>query len=223
MAENEKETAALPAYDFKSGNITILLVGYEERKMVVHSPQITAHSEFFTAALKKEWAEGQTREIKLPEEEPEIMAHYIEYVYFNKLPTDIYTTASPGLAKRQGYKILAQIYVLAERLLDSNCRNRILREVLRLRILKCAKDQEWNPTWVPVNIIYQGTMPGSPARRLLVDIHASVSREDWYSSDTCVDPSFSMDLARKLLRNVESFKTVREFRQLALKAEDYRV
>lgn len=109
MAEDEKEPLPLPAYDFNPDDIVVLLVGSQERKMIVHSPQITAHSEFFAASLKKEWIEGQAREIKLPEEEPEIMAYYIEFVYFSKLPTDIYTTTSPGLEKEFGYKLLAEL------------------------------------------------------------------------------------------------------------------
>lgn len=223
MAENANEPVSLPAYDFSADETVILLVGPEEQKMLVHSPKITAHSEFFTAALKKEWIEGQSREIKLPEEEPEAMACYIEYAYLDKLPTDIYTTASPGLAKEQGYNILAQIYVLAERLLDSNCRNRILQEFIRLRDLECENDAKWNPVWVPINIIYNGTTTGSPARRLLVDIHASVASETWYLPDLNVVPAFLMDLVRKFLRNVEGFEIVEEFRRVDIKAEDYRV
>jgi hypothetical protein len=223
MAEIGKEPVPSPAYDLNLNDTVILLVGPEEQKMLVHAHQITVHSEFFAAALKKEWVEGQTREIKMREKQPEIMAYYIEHVYFGKLPTDIYTPASPGLEKEEGYKSLAQIYVLAERLLDSACRNRILQEFMRLRDLKCEHDVKWNPVWYPINIIYRGTTTGSPARRLLVDIHASAAREDWYFNDACVDPSFLMDLVRKLLRNAEVFEMVGGCRRVDLKAEDYRV
>jgi len=223
MAEIGKEPLPLPAYHFNPDDTAVLLVGPEEQKMLVHGPQITVHSEFFAAALKKEWVEGQTREIKLPEELPEIMAYYIEHVYFGKLPTDIYTPASPGSEKIEGYKSLAQIYVLAERLLDSACRNRILQEFMRLRDLKCECDVKWNPVWYPINIIYHGTTTGSAARRLLVDIHASAAREDWYFNDACVDPLFLMDLVRKFLRNAEVFEMVGGCRRVELEAEDYRV
>lgn len=223
MAEGAKEPVPLPANDFDPDDLVILLVGPEKQKMVVHDPQITAHSEFCAAALNKEWVEGQTREIKLPEEEPEVISCYIEHAYFNKLPTDIYTTTSPGEDKEEGYKLLAQIYVVAERLLGFDCRNHILQEFLRLTNLLCTTGHRWNPTCVPINIIYQGTTPGSPARRLLVDIHSGYAREEWYPSDAYVHPSFLMDLVRRLLHNVESFKTVKAFRHLDLKGDDYRV
>ena len=218
-----KEPVPIPAYEFNLNDTVVLLVGPEERKMLVHRLHITAHSEFFAAALKKEWTEGQAREIKLPEEDPEIVAYYIESVYFGKLPTDIYTTTSPGADKELGYQLLAQLYVLAERVLNSECRNRIIQEFLRLRNLMSATGDKWNPTGVPINIICQGTTSNSPARRLLVDIHASVAREDWYIEDVHVNPVFLMDLLRKLLDNVENFTKVKSFRHLDLKAEDYLV
>ncbi|GAB7334034.1 hypothetical protein MBLNU13_g06125t3 [Cladosporium sp. NU13] len=223
MAEDEKEPVPLSAYDFDPDDLVTLLVGPKERKMLVHGPQITAGSEFLAAALKREWIESQTREIKLPEEEPEIMAYYIEHVNFGKLPSEIYITTSPGLAKESGYKLSAQLYVLAERLLDSKCRNHVVRDFLRLRNMKCTRGGGWKTACIPFNIIYWGTMPGSPARRLLVDIHASFARKDWYPRDVFMDPAFKVDLLRKLLHNVETFGMVGEFRQLDLKAEDYRV
>jgi hypothetical protein len=61
MAEIGKEPVPSPAYDFNLNDTVILLVGPEEQKMLVHAHQITVHSEFFAAALKKEWVEGQTR------------------------------------------------------------------------------------------------------------------------------------------------------------------
>ena len=223
MAEDEKEPLPLPAYGFNPDDIVVLLVGSQERKMIVHSPQITAHSEFFAASLKKEWIEGQARDIKLPEEEPEIMAYDIEFVYFSKLPTDIYTTTSPGLEKEFGYKLLAELYVLAERMLDSKCRNRVLQEILRLRDLKCKTNVKWNPTCVPINIIYQGTTPGSPARRLLVDIHVSDAREDWYPEDVHVDPVFLMDLVRRFLGCFKTSEGLPKNNRFDIAAEDYTI
>lgn len=157
--------------------------------------------------------EGRTREVKLPEEEPELVAYYIEYLYSEKLPTRIYTTESPGTTKAAGYKLLAQLYVLAERLLDSECRNSIITEILRLWNLKNSEGTRcWGPTGVPVNIIYEGTTAGSPARDLLLDIHANYARHHWYPKDDNLHLAFVIDLVRRFLRNVETFERVKEFR-----------
>jgi hypothetical protein len=82
--------------------------------------------------------EGHTCVVSLPEEEPKVVAYYIEHGYFGKLHTDIYTAASSGSRKELGYELLAQLYVLAELVLASRCRNRIPQEFLRLRDLECA-------------------------------------------------------------------------------------
>ena len=216
MASNVDEPALALAYHFRPDDAVTLLVGPEEHKMLVHGPQITAHSEFFTAALNKEWVEGQTREIKLPEDDPELMTYHIDHVYSNRLPTDVYTTGSPGFRKKAGYKKLAQLYVLAKRLLDSRCRNRIIQEMLRLRALICATGYPSNPSLDSVNIIYQGTTPGSPARRLLIDMYAYTARGRRYQRDADVDPAFLMDLVRK-------FSGTRTFIGLALAPGDYLV
>ena len=55
-----------------------LLVGPDEQRMAVHSEFLTQDSRFFQAALKEEWlnGEGQSREIRLPDESPVYMAYY---------------------------------------------------------------------------------------------------------------------------------------------------
>jgi hypothetical protein len=72
---------------FHPDSLVTLLVGPEEEKMVVHETQLSRDSAFFKAALKKQWTEGRTRIIKLPEESLEPMQHYIQYVYSGSVPT----------------------------------------------------------------------------------------------------------------------------------------
>jgi hypothetical protein len=151
---------------------------------------------------------------------PEIVAYYMEFVYSNKLPTDIYTTASPGFGKLAGYTVLAKLYVLAERLLDAKCRNRVLQELVRLRGLALA-GQLYSPNIAIVNIVYEGTAPGSAARRFLLDLHASHGRDIWYPHAAERNPTFMEDLVHVLLRNVEKFNSVDQFRHIEVKAEDY--
>jgi hypothetical protein len=56
--------------------------------MVVHGTYLTRDSDFFKAALKKEWSEGQTRTINLAEERPGVMAQYIGYAYSKRLSSE---------------------------------------------------------------------------------------------------------------------------------------
>lgn len=56
---------------------------------MVHEFQL-ASSEFFKAAMKKEWAEGQTRTVSFPDDDPDDFAHYLDWMYFGNFPTSIY-------------------------------------------------------------------------------------------------------------------------------------
>lgn len=82
-------TMATPAFSLREDDLVTLLIGPDEHKFVVHESCITRNSDFFTAAMKKEWTEGQTRIIKLPEETNlETFAHYLNLAYHGKLPTE---------------------------------------------------------------------------------------------------------------------------------------
>lgn len=76
---------------FDQDDAVTLLVGPTEHAILTHGNFISRRSEFFKAVLKKEWAEGQTRTIKLPDEDPQAVTHYLSYVYTKCLPTDIFT------------------------------------------------------------------------------------------------------------------------------------
>lgn len=53
-----------PSFNFNSDEVVTFLVGKVQHKMTVHPVHITQSSEFFKAALNKEWSEGQTRVVK---------------------------------------------------------------------------------------------------------------------------------------------------------------
>lgn len=66
-------------------DIITLIVGAEENEMTAHGSYLS-NSEF-PAALKKEWTKGQTRTIKLPEEKPDVVAQYLDFMLGEGLPT----------------------------------------------------------------------------------------------------------------------------------------
>jgi hypothetical protein len=89
MASSKKTPSevidAISASQFGTESMMTLLVGQDEQAMVVHVNHLTRDSEFFAAAMKKEWVEGQTRVIRLPEEYPDIVAHYLSFLYSGKV------------------------------------------------------------------------------------------------------------------------------------------
>ncbi|KAI5361020.1 putative SKP1/BTB/POZ domain superfamily protein [Septoria linicola] len=162
----------------------------------VGTGKVEARGGFFEAALKQQWREGQTREIELPEDEPDIVAAYIEWLYSGKiepLSCKPPTPVSHG-AMRGTHVTLAKIYVLAEKLGDDDaCKVTIDSWVSLL----CNRQGENGrlvpvPDWDAIKTIYEGT----PAPK-----DASLAWTVLHMRDTFV-PEFLLDLTCELLPDI---------------------
>lgn len=183
-------------YD-KNDTIT-LLVGPQEHEMMAYGSYIS-RSDFFRVALKKEWTEGRTRTIKLPEEEPEIVEQYLDYVLGKGLPTD-----STKMDPREGevYAILTMLFAFGERVLDSRLRNAIIAEFIRFTTIPAPDGSYIYPSQYDVNNIYNCTTSASPSRRLTVDLYMRAGDTTWVE-DT-LHPAFLKDLAEALMLQVQT-------------------
>lgn len=77
-------------FSFDQDDAVTLLVGPSERAILAHGNYLARKSDFCEAALKMDWKEGQTRAIKLPDECPQFLTHYLNYAYIQTLPTSIF-------------------------------------------------------------------------------------------------------------------------------------
>jgi hypothetical protein len=216
-------TTLPPPRAFKPSDMITLLVGPDEQAMVVHEDCLSRDSRFFRAALKKEWRKG--RIIELPEETPFHMGYYIEHLDGFDLPTRKLATGPPNQDCEQfPYELLATLYVLGERMLDSEYRNKIIHEFFRLVDFNHFDDNvdSW-PGAGPVNIIYKGTTAESPARRMMVDFAVTHSYVDGLERYAAMNHAFLFDFSKCLLQRVEDQEDIRDFRGYPLEAEDYLV
>lgn len=219
--DTQGEQDLKPSYQFNADNLVTLLVGPEQQKMVVHKSFITQTSEFFESALKHGLSEGETYTIKLTAETPELMAHYLDWVYTTELPsgkTAFFSTTTDQ--KVAAYNLLAELYVLGERRLDSAFRNAVTAEIVRLRpsqfgLHDCQLFQQGKM----VNTIYQSTPTGSPARRLMVDLSLKFGCPQCHTE--ILDKAFLLDLTQALFVAGQSAKGLEGKRELELRAGDY--
>lgn len=100
------------------------------------------------------------------------------------------------------YQLLAELYVLSERLLDETIRGALIKEFVRLARLTDKNSKRYCPTREAVNIIYRGTTAASPARRLMVDLHVAYGTTKWFDS-TC-EAGFVLDVAQRIYAKMES-------------------
>lgn len=185
---------------FGKDEAVTLIVGEEKHEMLVHANHISRNSEFFRAALKKEWLEGQTRIMTLPVDDPKTVTHYLNFTYNGRLPAEpgeegpIIDWATPTLLRT--HKYLAELYALGVRLLDDAVRNAVNKQILQIhRIWEIAPGED------SIDIIYKGTSERDPARRLMVDIYLSWANGDCLDKEA--DPAFLFDVAQELFRKLE--------------------
>ena len=222
MAE-PSTTLEKPLLSFTKSDVVTIIAGPDEHELIVYESCITRNSDFFKAAMKKEWTEGQTRTIKLPEEHClETLTHYLNYAYSQALPThNIRAVTSPGFPEGT-WTTLANIYVLGERMADQSVRHAVIREFIRLPRLTCEankSNKSFSPNAEAISLIYDGTTAGSPARRLMVDYHVARGYESWLGDHH--HPAFVLDLAKALQKKITSGASYSSFRSAALNADDY--
>jgi hypothetical protein len=135
LANMSTTTESDTIFDFSSQDAVTLIVGAEQKEFLVHGTYLTRDSEFFKAALKKEWTEGQTRRITLPEDSPKTMSHYLTYIYHNKLPPSDFTPTE-RIPVGNSYLLLVNLYLCSERFLNRPLQHAITVEIIRLTLLK---------------------------------------------------------------------------------------
>lgn len=217
----ELETPATPFTSaFAQQGTVTLLVGLDEAPLVVHESYLTKNSEFFQAAMKKEWVEGQTRVIKLPEDHLATMTDYLTFTYSSDLPTSTSIKSGPAQAPTVSDWIsLAKLYVLGERMLDKCIRNAIVSELLRISELP---DKNGLTSFMPVaasNILFNGTPEWHPIRQMVVDKYVARGGEHWLLAGT--ENLALLEVARALLYKVARRQPYDGFRDRQIRAKDY--
>lgn len=207
------------SYDFSPDDTVTLVVGSEQKRMLVHSTYLTCDSDFFKAALKKEWVEGQSHVIKLPEEDPETMAHYMTFVYSDKLPFDGIEPKKRAHFEAR-WPVLINLYVCGEHFLNLVCQDAVIKEIIRLTRIKGETGSWWFPTGRVVDTIYCETPEGSRIRRLVVDMHVIRETKAWLSSNVN-NPQFLLDLSEAFYDKIREHDAFVAFRNKELDVGNY--
>lgn len=181
-------------------------IGQDEHKRTfhVHEDVICDASEFFRNNMKPEWSSmrDNPRVISLPDDDPDAFALYRTWIYSGKLAIspDVPFSAETADERDAHYSTLAYAYVLGERLLDIAFKNAIADVyVLNARGHEGMRSQY--PTRDDIRTLYDGTGPGSPIRRLLVDIWVCRGKVEWLEEDDDILPrEFLISTLRELLR-----------------------
>lgn len=72
-----------------------VLVGPTKEKFTVYENLLRASSQFFRAALNKQWVEGQLRTIEFPEEEPAVFELFVDWLTSGHFDSKTWSTFQP--------------------------------------------------------------------------------------------------------------------------------
>lgn len=165
----------------------------------VHEALLRSRSKFFDAALNKCWQKGQAGRLELPEDSPDVFEIYQNYLYNRTLPVK---KGDRDLNIREDkihdeYFALGLFHIFGEKVQDPGFRNAAIVGFLKRMVEPVRDGKCWYPVTKVVDLIYKNTMPGSPARKLMVDIHAKRGNAQWITAEPGDNnKEFLMDLAR---------------------------
>jgi hypothetical protein len=176
-------------------------VGAGKIKFRVFEAVIRKSSTFFDNAMKRDWATSrpEPRLIDLTDQDPEIFKIYLHWLYFKTFPTVLTENSATNTTSNTEFVTLGKCYVMGEMLMDIGFKNAVLDA-----LLDSITNQPYYEARFPgqhaIGIIYDGTLEGAPARRLLVDLWVTEATENWAEYMTSDMPAaFTQDLARALL------------------------
>jgi hypothetical protein len=114
--------------------------------------------------------------VLLTKEDPYTFSLYLELVYRGSLSLEQAGTAEyDAITVAKNYLVLADIYVLADFLVDPSTKNIVVDTMLayaRVNRQPCAWSGQYHlPEIEVINAIYANTMEGDGARKLLIELH----------------------------------------------------
>lgn len=157
-----------------------IVVGENATVIHAHESVIRSKSPFFAAALSKNWKEGSELRVRLPEDQPEIVKLYVQWLYSRKIFINWTTEIDKwdGNQSLPEYFTLAHLYVLGEKCCDVMFKNAVVDAFLRRMGKKIGKSR-WYPIGKVADIVYNGTPSISRLRKLMVDAHVRCGYGNW--------------------------------------------
>ena len=175
------------------------MVGSESRVLTVHSNHLVSASPVFKAAVSQHWQEGKTNVITLPEDEPDIVNLYLNFVYTDTLPCRVMQGPYRAGDEDSETTALAKLYVFGEKYQDHRLKVAVINAIFALSETSRDDGFTWYLTSSDIDVIYKGTLPGSPAGQLMVEQHAHHGTVNWLHHETN-NAEFLLDLDREFMR-----------------------
>ena len=163
---------------------------------MIHKNLACRDSSFFKAACKSGFREAESKEVKLPEDEPETFDNFVQWLYTGDFEKPKSESSYPD------WEFFFNTYVLADKLGAPKFGNYIMNVMIN------EAETRWNeelslPDAAAVCVAYENTPESSPLRRFLVDLYCYNNKLE--IPKHAVPDEFVMEMAFSLKRrSVES-------------------
>lgn len=167
----------------------------------VHEKLIRASSPFFNKALSGAWQESQERTVQLPEDEPEIFAIYVHWLYYGTVPVVCHEAGDSNDADAE-YLNLAKAYTLGDKLMDTKFQDATIDAIVEASNIINTNGTSWYPGTEVVQFVYDNTNESASIRTLLVDMFLMAGSGAWLlecKDRASVPQPFLFELASELL------------------------
>ncbi|CAK1360416.1 hypothetical protein CB0940_06468 [Cercospora beticola] len=213
---NEQQVSKKRRY---ASAIIAVVAGQDERSATfhVHEDLLREHSHFFDAALNHQWKEAQERKITLPEDNPDVVDVYVQWLYGDTVKDAL--TKTLGGPRRFRSAVWAVAYLFGDKIQDRPFSNAVM-EAWTLSIDEPLDDGLRRYVSAGcVRKVYKHTTSGSLVRQFLVHIWAHYRILRWMKEGVDEDhlldcPEFLLDLARATVTKTdESHQSLFEMRE----------
>ena len=132
----------------------------------IHEIVLCATSEFFRAAVKKEWTRALPRVIHLPDEDVIVFKIYVTWLYSHKLAIRYPVRCESA---NRNWELLTKSYLLGEKLIDTKFKDTIVSAMVASMRPSPIGRQAPRPGKQAIETLHEGTVRGSKARQLFAE------------------------------------------------------
>ncbi|CAI7618787.1 unnamed protein product [Penicillium discolor] len=122
------------------------------------------------------WKESKERTLGFPEDDPQVFALYLHWLYFSTIPVVVERVAKKKLPENSAreYNDLIKAYVL-----DANFQNSVIDAIIEQSTITNPDGERYYPGEDAVKHVYHNTTESATIRKLLVDMYVDTAVPNW--------------------------------------------
>ncbi|KAF2122075.1 hypothetical protein BDV96DRAFT_627241 [Lophiotrema nucula] len=186
---------------FDESTIVRVKVGKEpdQKTFLASEVVLTSKSEFFKRAMSGKWVESETRVVNLPNDDARVFGLWIHFAYTQQIPI----MEVPSFLPWDQLNLQLLWTKNTTTLVDCTCSNAVVLAILALSQTKDSEKGWILPSKDTVKMIYEGTIEGNAARRLVVDIWVYARLGSVLAASDTLPKEFFRDISVKLMTKMD--------------------